>query len=123
MMMNGQPHYLIFKNIFMTNEKQNGVTEEKSVAFKKGYDTVPETLLLTDQKEKATIVDEDEKKKADKEKKDSSSETDSETLKTTDPQEKMEGPISSIMQNIKEQGEANDVVSKKEADKKKDENT
>lgn len=86
----------------MSNEKQTGGTEE--------------------QKEKTTVVAEGDKKKADKDKKESSSETDSETLKTTDPQENMEGPISSIMQTIKEQGEASDVVTKQEADKKKDEN-
>jgi len=48
---------------------------------------------------------------------------DEETLHTTDPQERMEGPISSIMQNIKEGAEENDQVSKEEADKKKNENT
>ncbi len=39
----------------------------------------------------------------------------------SDPQEHMEGPISSIMQNIKETGEENDEVTKEEADKEKDE--
>ena len=52
----------------------------------------------------------------------SSLEPDPETLHVTDPQEEMEGPISSIMQTIKEEGEASDVVTKEEADKKKDEN-
>lgn len=42
--------------------------------------------------------------------------------KETDPQEKMEGPVSSIMQNIKEEAEENDKESKPEADKKKDKN-
>ena len=35
----------------------------------------------------------------------------------------MEDPVFSIMQKIKEGGEANDEESKEEADKKKDENT
>lgn len=48
---------------------------------------------------------------------------DPETLHKTDPQENMEGPVSSVMQNIKEKSEKNDEESKEEADKKKDENT
>ena len=46
---------------------------------------------------------------------------DQETLDTTDPQEHMKGPVSSTMQNIKEEGEKNDKVSQKEAEKKRDE--
>jgi hypothetical protein len=46
-----------------------------------------------------------------------------ETLHKTDPQENMKGPISSIMQNIKDEAEENDVESKEEADEKKDKNT
>ena len=42
---------------------------------------------------------------------------------STDPQEKMQGPVSSVMQNIKEGAEENDTESKEEADKKKDKNT
>ncbi|HMK26205.1 MAG TPA: hypothetical protein VK483_09265 [Chitinophagaceae bacterium] len=80
----------------MTDEKQTGMTEKKSSVFEKG---------------------------ADKDKKKSPLETDDKTLQTTDPQENMQGPISSIMQTIKEEGEASDVVTKEEADKKKDENT
>ena len=45
------------------------------------------------------------------------------TTHTTDPQEHMKGPISSIMQNAKETAEENDKETKEEADKKKDENT
>ncbi len=41
----------------------------------------------------------------------------------TDPQENMKGPISSLMQGIKEDAEDNDTESKEEADKKKDQNT
>jgi hypothetical protein len=48
---------------------------------------------------------------------------DPETTKTTDPQEHMKGPVSSVMQGIKEEAEENDKESKKEADKKKDKNT
>lgn len=49
--------------------------------------------------------------------------SDKDKKKSTDPQEKMEGPVSSIMQNIKEEAEENDEETKEEADKKKDENT
>jgi hypothetical protein len=42
--------------------------------------------------------------------------------KTTDPQEHMEGPLSSIVQNIKEEAEENDEESKKENDEKKEKN-
>ena len=80
----------------MTDKKQGGLKEKKSSVFEKN---------------------------ADKDKKGSSLKTDDKTLQTTDPEENMQGPISSIMQTIKKQGEANDVVSKEEADKKKNENT
>ena len=45
---------------------------------------------------------------------------DPETLHSTDPQDHMEGPISSLMQITKEALE-NDDETKEEADKKKDE--
>ena len=51
------------------------------------------------------------------------SKPDPKTLHKTDPQENMEGPVSSVMQNIKETSEKNDKESKKAADKKKDKNT
>ena len=44
---------------------------------------------------------------------------DPETLHTTDPQEHMKGPLSSTMQNIKEEANKNDEVSQSEADKKR----
>ena len=47
---------------------------------------------------------------------------DPETLHTTDPQDHMKGPVSSTMQNIKEEANKNDKVSKDEADKKREEN-
>ena len=47
---------------------------------------------------------------------------DPETLHTTDPQEHMRGPVSSTMQNIKDEANKNDNVSKEEADRKKGEN-
>ena len=103
----------------MTEEKQTGLTAEKPNAFKKDPDAVPEILPNDAQKEKEIIKAE----KEDKIKKESPLEADPETLHTTDPQENMEGPISSIMQTIKEVGESNDVVSKEEANRKKDENT
>ncbi len=46
-------------------------------------------------------------------------EPDPKTLHKTDPQENMEGPISSIVQGVKEEIEENDAESKEEADKKK----
>ena len=63
-----------------------------------------------------------EDKKKDKVEEKSPLKPDPETLHKTDPQENMKGPISSLIQNIKEGGEDNDE-SKEEADKKKDENT
>ncbi len=45
---------------------------------------------------------------------------DPETLQTPDPQEEMKGPISSIVQNIKEA--ASDDITKEEADKIKEKN-
>ncbi len=59
-------------------------------------------------------------KNAGKDKKDAPLKPDPETLHTTDPQENMEGPISSVMQNIKEGAE--DDETKESADKKKDKN-
>jgi hypothetical protein len=47
---------------------------------------------------------------------------DPETLHKTDPQEEMEGPVSSIMQNIREGSEKNNEESQEEADRKKDKN-
>jgi hypothetical protein len=51
-------------------------------------------------------------KKNNKKKKDPLLKPDPETLHTTDPQEKMEGPVSSIVQNIKEEVENNDSKEK-----------
>ena len=59
-------------------------------------------------------------KAKDREKKETPLKPDPETLHTTDPQENMEGPVSSVMQNIKEEAEDNE--SKEEADSKKDKN-
>ena len=63
-----------------------------------------------------------ENKKQKENNKDAPIKPDPETLNTTDPQEHMEGPVSSVMQNIKEEAEEGDKVSKEEADRKKDEN-
>ena len=62
-------------------------------------------------------------KAKDREKKETPLKPDPETLHTTDPQENMEGPVSSVMQNIKEEAEENDEETKQEADRKKDKNT
>jgi hypothetical protein len=61
-------------------------------------------------------------KKKEKDPKNPALKPDPETLHTTDPQEHMEGPVSSTVQNIKEEGEKNDEVSKEEATRKRDEN-
>lgn len=47
---------------------------------------------------------------------------DPETLNTSDPQDHMKGPVSSTMQNIKEEANKNDKVTKEEADRKREEN-
>ena len=47
---------------------------------------------------------------------------DTETLNTTDPQDHMKGPVSSTMQNIKEEANKNDKVSKEEADREREKN-
>ena len=60
-------------------------------------------------------------KKDEKDKSKPVSKPDPETLHTTDPQEHMKGPVSSFMQNIKEEANKNDEVSKEEADRKRDE--
>jgi hypothetical protein len=60
-------------------------------------------------------------KKEEKDKSQPVSKPDPETKHTTDPQEHMKGPVSSFMQNIKEEANKNDNVSKEEADKKRDE--
>lgn len=64
-----------------------------------------------------------EDKKKDKDNKEAPLKPDPETLHKTDPQENMKGPISSLVQGVKEEVENNDTESKEEADKKKDENT
>ena len=61
-------------------------------------------------------------KKEEKDKTQPVSKPDPETLNTTDPQEHMKGPVSSTMQNIKEEANKNDKVSKEEADRKREEN-
>ena len=61
-------------------------------------------------------------KKQEKDRSQPVSKPDPETLNTTDPQEHMKGPVSSVMQNIKEEANKNDKVSKEEADRKRDEN-
>lgn len=61
-------------------------------------------------------------KKKDKKIKDGPLEPDPETLHTTDPQEKMKGPVSSMVQHVKEGVEDNDE-SKESADRRKDKNT
>ena len=57
--------------------------------------------------------------KENKDKKKTGLAPDPETLHTTDPQEHMKGPLSSTMQNIKEEANKNDEVSQGEADKKR----
>jgi hypothetical protein len=49
-----------------------------------------------------------EKSRKEKEKKTGIRQPDPETLHTTDPQEHMKGPVSSIMQKVKDKAEEND---------------
>ena len=62
-----------------------------------------------------------QEKKENKDKKNTGLAPDPETLHTTDPQEHMKGPVSSTMQNIKDEANKNDKVSQGEADKKRNE--
>jgi hypothetical protein len=87
--------------------------------FKKSQISYPNYYPVMSRKKKTIIKAENK----DKIKKESPLEIDPEKFHNSDPQEKMEGPISSIMQTIKEVGESNDVISKKETSKKKDDNT
>jgi len=65
------------------------------------------------------MTDQNEENKNRKEQhKDASVKPEPETLNTPDPQDKMEGPISSLVQGVKEGLE--DDETKKEADKEKD---
>ena len=57
-----------------------------------------------------------------KEKKDAPLKPDAETLHKTDPQDNMKGPISSLVQSVKEGVEEDNKESKEEADKKKEKN-
>jgi hypothetical protein len=62
----------------------------------------------------------DDKQKAGHDKDNSSLKPDPETLHTTDPQEHMEGPVSSVMQGIKNEAEGKGAE-KGNGDKEKDE--
>ncbi len=63
----------------------------------------------------------EDKKQQDKDLKNAALKPDPETLHNTDPQDNMKGPVSSLMQTVKETAEENDKESKEEADIKKDE--
>jgi hypothetical protein len=63
----------------------------------------------------------EEKKQQDQQHKNAAVKPDEETLHKTDPQDNMKGPVSSLMQTVKETAEDNDKESKEEADIKKDE--
>ncbi len=62
-----------------------------------------------------------DKKETPGEKKDATIKNDPKTVDTPDPQEEMQGPISSLMQGAKENMEENNE-SKEEADDRKEEN-
>mgnify|MGYP006199211955 CR=1 FL=1 len=64
---------------------------------------------------------EQEKKKNTAEEESPAVQPDPETLHTTDPQDEMKGPISSLVQGVKEKVEENDEESQEEATKKRDE--
>ncbi|HVU99339.1 MAG TPA: hypothetical protein VHE34_29160 [Puia sp.] len=56
-----------------------------------------------------------DKNKPKKDKKQPLGQPDPETLHTTDPEEHMKGPVSSVMQKIKEEVEDNDAADRKDA--------
>lgn len=58
--------------------------------------------------------EETQKKNVKENNKDAAVKPDEETLHTTDPQENMEGPLSSLMQSAKEEFEENDDTRKKD---------
>lgn len=64
------------------------------------------------------MEDKEESKSAKEQNKDAAVKPEPETLGTPDPQEKMEGPISSLVQGVKEGMQSNET--KEEADEKKD---
>jgi len=66
------------------------------------------------------IQSKDEKK--DKELKKPALKPDPETIDTTDPQDNMKGPVSSVVHSVKDEVEKNDEQSKEEASRKRDEN-
>ena len=57
-------------------------------------------------------------RKDEKEKKNPLTKPDPETLHKTDPQDNMEGPVSSVIQNIKEEAEENEEKDKQKEQKK-----
>ena len=68
------------------------------------------------------MANDPKKRKDEKDKSQPVSKPDPETLHTADPQEHMKGPVSSVMQNIKDEANKNDKISKEEADRKREEN-
>lgn len=66
------------------------------------------------------MTNENDKDKAAKQNKDASVKPEPETLHTTDPQENMEGPISSLVKKAGKELETGET--KEEADREKDEN-
>lgn len=67
------------------------------------------------------MLHEDDKKKKGVDEETSAIKPDPETLGTTDPQDEMEGPISSLVNGVKKEVEKNDQESESEATKKRDE--
>ena len=64
------------------------------------------------------MIDNEESKSAKEQNKDAAVKPEPETLNTPDPQDKMEGPISSLVQGVKDGLKSNET--KQEADEKKD---
>ncbi|MES2647985.1 MAG: hypothetical protein V4717_13985 [Bacteroidota bacterium] len=60
------------------------------------------------------------KKETENDQQDTPIKPDPETLHTTDPQENMKGPVSSLMQGLKEEFEETDADKEKEIEKEKD---
>jgi hypothetical protein len=89
------------------------MTDEKSVISQ--TNTLTPEVLPADVQEEGNAEEQREKARIEVV-------TEDKNINITDPQEKMEGPLSSIIQKIKESGKDNDNESKEEANKRKDEN-
>lgn len=97
--------YILAKEIAMQAKKDLNSSEEKS--------TTPEVWPV-DQQQEGSIEEQKEKEKTPDE---------PDKQYSSDPQDSMEGVLSTIVQKVKESSNPSSNESKEDADKKKDENT